>query len=239
VTGILRENDRVTGVRYVKDGRTYCEALDTTWSTLPISMMVRMIEPSPPPNVVEAARNIRFRGMLLIYLVLEQDRFTEYDAHYFPEASIPISRMSEPKNYSNSDEPHGRTILCAELPSDPQEPEWKLSDQELGRQLCEWLAKVGLPVKAEVSKVITRRLRFAYPVYDRNYEVQFQTMDHWLSGIKGLLTFGRQGLFAHDNTHHAMTMAFAASDCFGPNGEFDLQRWFGYRNDFKSHVVED
>jgi hypothetical protein len=32
--------------------------------------------------------------MILIYLVLEQDQFTEYDAHYFPEEAIPMSRMS-------------------------------------------------------------------------------------------------------------------------------------------------
>jgi protoporphyrinogen oxidase len=239
VSGITCQDQHVTGVRYEKDGQTHAQVVDTVWSTLPISAMVKMIEPSPPANVIEAAGNIRFRGMLLIYLVLEQDHFSEYDAHYFPEPSIPISRLSEPKNYSGSDEPRNRTVLCAELPSDPDEPEWKLTDQELGQQLCEWLARVGLPVKARVNNVITRRLRFAYPVYDRNYEVHFLTIDQWLSGIKGLLTFGRQGLFAHDNTHHAMTMAFAAADCFGPNGKFDSQRWSNYRSAFRRHVVED
>jgi protoporphyrinogen oxidase len=198
-----------------------------------------MINPPPPADVIAAANNVRFRGMILIYLVLETDQFSEYDAHYFPEPSIPISRMSEPKNYSASAEPRNRTVLCAELPSDPAEAEWSLTDHELGQRLCEWLSSVNLPVRAAVSKVVTRRLRFAYPVYDRHYEIHFQTIDNWLSHIDGILTFGRQGLFAHDNTHHAMTMAFAATDCFGPNGEFDRQRWSSYRNEFKSHVVED
>ena len=72
--------------------------------------------------------------MILIYLVLEQDQFTEYDAHYFPEYAVPISRLSEPKNYSASTEPKGVTVLCAELPCDPQEELWALSDDELGRQ---------------------------------------------------------------------------------------------------------
>ena len=61
-------------------------------------------------------------AMILVYLVLEQDQFTEYDAHYFPEPSVPISRLSEPKNYSASTEPKGTTVLCAELPCDPGEP---------------------------------------------------------------------------------------------------------------------
>jgi protoporphyrinogen oxidase len=202
-------------------------------------MLVKMMEPAPPAEVVAAANAIRFRGMILIYLVLEQAQFTEFDAHYFPELSIPISRMSEPKNYTGTTEPRGCTVLCAELPSDPGEPEWGLTDEELGRRFCAWLAEVGLPVRASVRTVATRRLRFAYPVYDRDYETHFRAMDEWLAGLSGLLTFGRQGLFAHDNTHHAMAMAYAASECFGPGGEFDRQRWSNYRVEFESHVVED
>jgi protoporphyrinogen oxidase len=239
VTGIMRDGERITGVRYTKDGKTHEEPVDTIWSTLPIGMMVRMIEPAAPRPVLEAASRVRFRGMILIYMVLKQDQFTEFDAHYFPELSIPISRMSEPKNYSASRKPEGRTVLCAELPSDPDRPEWQMSNDELGKKLCGWLAGVGLPVTAPVIKVETRRLRFAYPVYDNDYDAHFRTMDEWLTGMKGLLTFGRQGLFAHDNTHHAMTMAFAAVDCFQANGDFDWARWSNYRDEFKSHVVED
>jgi protoporphyrinogen oxidase len=239
VRSIACENGRVTAVHYEKDGQLYSESFDTVWSTLPLSAMTKMIQPQAPSKVIEAADSIRFRGMILIYLVLEQDQFSEYDAHYFPEPSIPISRMSEPKNYSASSEPRNRTVLCAELPSDPHEPEWQLTDDELGKRFCEWLGKVGLPVRSKVHRTITRRLRFAYPVYDQNYEVHFRTIDEWISGVDGLLTFGRQGLFAHDNTHHAMTMAFAAADCVAPDGQFDKQRWSGYRTEFQSHVVED
>ena len=53
--------------------------------------------------------------MLLVYLTLEQDHFTEFDAHYFPETEIRITRLSEPKNYSLTRR-SGRTVLCAELP---------------------------------------------------------------------------------------------------------------------------
>jgi protoporphyrinogen oxidase len=239
VTGITCENGHVRSVRYEKDGHAHERKVDAVWSTLPISMLVKMIQPAAPAQVLEAASKIRFRGMILIYLVLEQDQFSEYDAHYFPELSIPMSRMSEPKNYSATREPSGRTILCAELPSDPEQPEWKMTDDELGRQMCRWLEGVGLPVKAPVKRTMTRRLRHAYPVYDRSYEAHFTVMDEWLAGVPGLLTFGRQGLFAHDNTHHAMTMAFAAVDCFRQNGEFDWKRWAGYRREFESHVVED
>jgi protoporphyrinogen oxidase len=177
--------------------------------------------------------------MVLIYLVLEQDQFSEFDAHYFPEESIPVSRLSEPKNYSASLDPRGLTVLCAELPSDPEEESWSLSDRELGRLLCQWLADVDLPVKAPIRSVVTRRLGHAYPVYDRGYATHFDAMEKWLSGFEDLLTFGRQGLFAHDNTHHALTMAYAAADCLKSDGSFDRALWSRRRRDVESHVVED
>lgn len=119
------------------------------------------------------------------------------------------------------------------------EESWSLSDTELGRLMCQWLATAGLPVKAPVRRVVTRRLAHAYPVYDRSYAAHFETMDDWLGGFDGLLTFGRQGLFAHDNTHHALAMAYAAADCLGCNGAFDANRWAMHRKEFETHVVED
>ncbi len=239
VTAIEREGNRVVAVRYERDGAEHRMAASHVWSTLPISLLVRAIRPEAPAEVLEAASGISFRGMILIYLLLEQDQFTEYDAHYFPEEAIPISRLSEPKNYSGVTEPRGRTVLCAELPSDPGSAEWDLSDAELGDKLCGWLAQAGLPVTAPVRAVVTRRLKQAYPRYRTGYEEHFATMDRWLGELDGLLTFGRQGLFAHDNTHHALYMAYAAVECFAPDGSFDPDLWRQFRQVFETHVVED
>jgi protoporphyrinogen oxidase len=239
VTAVERVGMRAIAVRYRRNGRETSVPFDAVWSTLPISLLVKVIDPPPPAEVLEAASAIRFRGMILIYLVLETPQFTEYDAHYFPELDVPISRMSEPKNYSATSEPADRTVLCAELPADPGDEYWALSDDELGRLYCDWLAKVGLPVRSRVLKVVTRRLRQAYPVYDRDYERHFRVMDEWIGQVEGLLTFGRQGLFAHDNTHHALAMALAAAGCLQETGVFDNAQWAVHRAAFESHVVED
>jgi protoporphyrinogen oxidase len=239
ITGIEQESGRVKAVRYKAGGIDSRIETNTVWSTLPLTTLVSLMDPPAPPRVVEAASRIRYRGMILIYLVLEQDQFTEYDAHYFPEYAVPISRLSEPKNYSASTEPKGVTVLCAELPCDPHEELWALSDNELGAKLCEWLDGVGLPVTAKVRRTETRRLGYAYPVYDRDFESHLQVLDRWAEALQGLLTFGRQGLFAHDNTHHALAMAEGAVDCLSADGSFDLKKWHSYRRVFETHVVED
>jgi protoporphyrinogen oxidase len=239
VSRVEHMDGKVHAVSWVKDGVEHRRETDQVWSTLPIPLLARLMDPPAPQSVHDAAAKVRYRGMILVYLVLEQDQFTEYDAHYFPEISTPISRLSEPKNYSASTEPKGVTVLCAELPCDPGERWWDMSDDELGAHLCQWLGEVGLPVTAKVRKTLTRRLGQAYPVYDRGFEENFRVLDEWVESLEGLLTYGRQGLFAHDNTHHALAMAHAAVDCLQPDGAFDHAKWADYRQVFETHVVED
>ncbi len=240
IKAIHRDGNKVTGLTVSEPGAED-KRIDTdlVLSTLPLTTLVRVMEPAAPPEVVTAAKSIRFRGMVLIYLTLDTDQFTEYDAHYFPEISVPISRMSEPKNYSATSEPKGRTVLCAELPCDPTDPWWSMSDDELGQAYVGWLNDLGLPVKAKVLATETRRLSHAYPVYDIGYEDHFNTIDKWLMSLEGMLVFGRQGLFAHDNTHHAFAMAYAASDVVQPGGKIDHVAWEKHRREFEHHTVED
>jgi protoporphyrinogen oxidase len=240
VVAVEYRQGRVDAVRWQRrNGEVQRRESDSVWSTLPITTLVRLMEPAAPAAVLDAAQRIRYRGLILIYLVVEQERFTDYDAHYFPELAVPIARLSEPKNYSGVSEPSGVTVLCAELPSDPGDAWWQLSDDALGMHLCRWLAEVGLPVRAKLRRTVTRRLPYAYPVYDRSFETSFRLMDQWIAAMRGLLTFGRQGLFAHDNTHHALAMAHAAVDCLQRDGRFDDEMWREYRRQFETHVVED
>ncbi len=238
VEAIEIENGRIISVSVRRGDQVEKIAADAVWSTLPLTTLVKAAGDAAPLPVREAANAIRYRGMILVYIALDTDQYTEYDAHYFPELSIPISRLSEPKNYSAATTPKGRTILCAELPSDPGDQFWSMDDARLGASLYRWLGECGLPQSAKIVSAFTRRLPFAYPVYDRDYEAHFEALDKWISSIDGLLTFGRQGLFAHDNTHHALAMAYGAADCLN-DGVFDHAKWALYREEFLTHVVED
>ncbi|WP_284163830.1 FAD-dependent oxidoreductase [Frigidibacter sp. SD6-1] len=239
ISRIEREGDRVTGV--VVKGPAGEEKLtaDQVYSTIPLTTAVRLMDPPAPEAVQAAAKAIRFRGMILVYLILKTDRFTEYDAHYFPELSMPLSRMSEPKNYNSATGPKGLTILCGELPCNPGETWWDMSDEEIGRHYVRWLNDLGLPVRCEVLRCETRRIGQAYPVYDLDYQKHFEVIDGWLSSLDGFLSFGRQGLFAHDNTHHAFAMAYGAAEVLTQDGSVDRRAWAERRAEFEHHRVED
>ena len=229
------ERWRVVAVR--EDEEITLEA-DYVWSTIPLTLLAAMTRPAPPAAVMQAAGTLDYRAMVLIYLELPVDRFTEYDAHYFPGADVAITRLSEPKNYSGVTAPAGRTVLCAELPCSPDDETWRAGDEELARLVARDLETAGVPLPVAPSGVHVRRLRHAYPIYTRGFAEPFRELDDWAAGLPRFLTFGRQGLFAHDNTHHALAMAYAAVDCLGPYG-FDAVKWGHYRTEFEKHVVVD
>jgi protoporphyrinogen oxidase len=206
-------------------------------STIPLTVLGRLVK-SDTRAPVEADQALRHRSMVLVYLTLETDQFTEFDAHYFPETAIRISRLSEPKNYSLTPRA-GRTVLCAELPCAMAGAEWSMSDEGLGALVCRDLESAGLGPLPKVLAVEARRLPHAYPLYTRGYRAAFDAMDSWIGRIDGLVTFGRQGLFAHDNTHHTMAMAYELVDCLDDDGTFDRDRWARARKSFEDHVVED
>jgi protoporphyrinogen oxidase len=209
---------------------------DRLFSTIPLPVLTRAL--GPPEDILEHAAGLRSRAMLLVYLALDVPRFTEFDAHYFPEPFTPVTRVSEPKNYRDGDDPRDRTVLCAEIPCDTSEALWDAPADRLAEKVAEGLGEAGLPAVNPVE-VHVERLPSAYPVYDLGFEERFARVDEWVSAHDRVLTFGRQGLFAHDNAHHALAMAYAATDSLRADGSFDRDHWTRAREAFRSHVVED
>ncbi|MGD9527788.1 protoporphyrinogen/coproporphyrinogen oxidase [Pseudonocardia sp.] len=219
------------------DGRE----IDTAhvFSTVPLPVLGRLVRPGPPAEVLAAASGLRFRAMVLVYLVLDRRPWTEFDAHYVPGPATPVTRVSEPANYRvSADDPAGRTVLCAEVPCAPGDRVWSAGDAELGAQVADDLARLGLPHPTPVA-VVTRRLPHVYPVYDLGYAARLAGLDTWAASLPRVTTFGRLGLFAHDNTHHAVAMAYDAVDALGRDGALDRAAWARARERFAAHVVED
>ncbi|MGD2112834.1 MAG: FAD-dependent oxidoreductase, partial [Gammaproteobacteria bacterium] len=226
-------------VVFENDGSTHTVSTNQVYSTIPVTLLTRLLDTPVPPDVQAASEALRFRSMVLVYLLLAQDRFTEFDAHYFPGEEFPFTRISETKNYSDRSAPQGRTSLCAEIPCFLGDEIWSMPERELADRVGAGLARAGLPVNAELLEVHAERIPHAYPLFGIGYEQHFSRLDTWLDEREGLLSFGRQGLYVHDNTHHAIFMAQAAVRCLRADGSIDSGAWHEQRKVFEKHVVED
>jgi hypothetical protein len=179
--------------------------------------------------------------MVLVYLVVDRDRYTPFDAHYLPGPGNPLSRLSEPKNYRDGPDARGRTVLCAEIPAWPGDDAWTRDDADLARLAVDALSDLGLPAVHPTSHHVVR-LAAVYPVLRAQTEPAWRTVQQqlrrWSSGGR-MISFGRQGLHTHDNTHHTLAMAWEAVACLDRAGRFDGQAWATALARFDDHVVED
>lgn len=230
----------VTGVEFTPDGaRVTVEggaavAASRVFSTLPLPLLARISRPRPAPP----ARPLEMRAMVLVYLAVEGGRYTPFDAHYLPDPATPVSRVSEPTNYRDGDDPADRSVLCAEIPCDRGGELWTAGDDALTEVALDALGRAGLHTRG-VRGAAVRRLPSVYPVYRVGYADALGPLDAWATAQPRLVTFGRQGLFVHDNTHHTLAMAWAATDALAADGTVDERAWAAARAGFTRHVVED
>jgi protoporphyrinogen oxidase len=207
-------------------------------STIPITTLLQSIRPTPPAAILEGMAALRFRAMVLIYLVLDTDRFTEFDAHYFPGPEVPITRCSEPKNYGLAGV-SGCTVLCLELPCSVKDPVWNATEMEQAAIGMDALTRADLPVKSKVVQVAIRRIQAAYPIYTTEFRECLTNALDWLEQVDRVITLGRQGLFTHTNTHHVLELAHAASESIRDDGTINRALWARSRLNFDEQVVQD
>ncbi|MCC7077850.1 MAG: FAD-dependent oxidoreductase [Acidimicrobiia bacterium] len=207
---------------------------DLLLSTLPLSTLREIT--TAPAGPAEAA--LPARGMLLVYLAFDVGTFSEWDAHYVASDAFVTSRVSEPKLYSGSDVPRGRTVLCVEIPASPHEPLWKARDAVVTSRALAELVDLALPVPGDPVETTVRRVTDVYPVYTPATLARRRDLLAWAGRLHRVRTLGRQGLFVHDNSHHALAMGYAAAACAGPHG-FDHERWAEACRAWESNTVED
>lgn len=204
-------------------------------STIPLTLLARFLE--PPRELQPALGALEYRAMVLAYLVVPRPRWTSYDAHYFPGLEVPFTRISEPKNYRNGTDPPDRTVICVELPCDPDDRTWTADEETLLSNVRDDIVRLGLPDPG--TRGVVKHIRHAYPIYRIGSEAALGEVASWLDTRPGVVSFGRQGLFAHDNTHHALSMARDAVACVSDDLRFDDPAWDRARERFSHHVVED
>ena len=241
----VRMRAPVSRVEAAGDGVAVCYdgtrvSADVVLSTMAAAALARALEPVPSVEVNEALEQCRSRAVVLAYLVVGRDRFTPFDAHYFPGPETRIARLSEPKNYRDGDDPPGQTVLCAEIPCWPGGELWQEDDDSIGQMVADDLGRIGLGIP-EPWRVEVRRLPAVYPVYETATAEARATVESWLRSLapEGVVSLGRHGLGVLDNLHHMLAMGEAAAGSVRPSGAVDAAAWSRSLDGFAEHVVED
>ena len=211
VRGIRHAAGRVTSVVVEHGGTASDVTVDGVLSSLALSDLVLALEPAAPPDVLAAARSLRYRDLCLVALVID-------DAEPFPDNWIylhdPGTRAGRVQNFgawSPEMVRPGTTCLGVEYFCFSGDELWSLTEEDAIRLATAELARIGLVDPAKVVDGARVRVPRAYPMYDGAYEPAVEVIRDHLSCFANLQTFGRNGLHRYNNQDHSMWTAALAT----------------------------
>lgn len=205
VSAIRCERGKIARIEFA--GHVAVEITGRVVSTLPLTLLVRMMGTAPGDEARAAARALKFRQIRLIFLRLAQPAVSPNASIYLPDPRFIVSRLYEPRNRSPLMAPAGETSLVIEVPCFEDDETYSMDTQELANRVIDELRKVGLVDPARVIEWRHHLLANAYPVYSLGYTRHVETIRSALSSVSNLDLVGRSGTFFYSHLHDQMRFA--------------------------------
>ena len=210
VTKIKREGDRIRSVEVVSRAKGVSEVeCDGLINTLPINEAVLMTTPSFEEPVIQAARQLKFRALVFVGLVVNRPKVLMTSFMYFRDHSF--NRLTDLSQFGFEIEPKGSTIVVGEISCSVNDRYW--TDDAFATEVVVWdLEREGILKRDEILHTHVFRAEHAYPIYTLHYETALETLLNTIDKSENWETAGRQGRFQYINTHIAMKMGYEAAD---------------------------
>lgn len=173
-------------------------------SSMPLTNLVRMLDPAPPGYVLDAASKLKFRDLVVVALMIDRKRVTDQTWIYMPEQGIPFGRIHEPTNWSEQMAPEGKTILVTEFFSFKGDATWNAGDDALTRTAVDNMVRLGFISAREVIGSAVVRAAKAYPLFEVGYKELCDELYDYLGRFENLHIAGRSGMFRYYNMDHAI-----------------------------------
>jgi protoporphyrinogen oxidase len=188
-------------------------------SSMPISALLRAMDPPPPASVLDAAAALRYRDFITVALVVpEEDGFPD-NWIYINDATVKVGRIQNFGRWSPYLVKDGRTCLGLELFVNEGDEWWAKSDEDLIETGKRELEQVGLVQSEHVETGYVVRTPKAYPFYDAHYKENVQILREWLEvNTPNVYPVGRNGMHRYNNQDHYMyTAMLSVENIFGAN----------------------
>jgi protoporphyrinogen oxidase len=173
-------------------------------SSMPATKLVRILNPAPPEDILDAVAKLRFRDLVIVAIMIDRTRVTDQTWIYIPEQKIPFGRIHEPTNWSDKMAPEGKTLMVMEFFSFKGDPVWSENDERLRDITVENLERLGFIKKREVIDGMVVRVPKAYPLFEVGYKELCNKVYDYLALFNNLHVAGRTGMFRYYNMDHAI-----------------------------------
>ena len=185
---------------------------DNYVSSSAIRDLSEAMDPTPPPEILAAARRLKYRDFLTVALVIDEAEMFPDTWIYIHEPEVQLGRIQNFKNWSPEMVPDpSKTCLGLEYFCFEGDGLWTSSDEELIALGKREVASLGLVDPDKIRDGTIVRMKKAYPIYDGEYPEALATVREYLSRFENLQLTGRNGMHRYNNQDHSMLTAMLAA----------------------------
>lgn len=212
VVRLDHSNNRIDSVVYHREGGNVTEQpADHVISGLPVTQLVKMLNPSAPKAVRKAAENLSYRAFIIVMLIIDAKDLFPDQWIYIHSPDVRVGRIQNFKNWSPSMVPDPeKTSVGMEYFCDMGDGIWCMPNNQITKMAMEELSSLGFENSSKIIDSYVVRQPYAYPVYDRDYANHLGTIKAYLDGIGNLQTIGRNGMHRYNNMDHSMLTGILA-----------------------------
>jgi protoporphyrinogen oxidase len=212
VTKIDWDSDSPSLGIHTKPGEPIIECRNLVTS-LPINELVQIMNPSPPPDVLLAASNLKHRDFLTVAIVVSEEFSFPDNWIYIHSPEVRVGRVQNYGSWSPFLIKDGKTCLGLEYFVSQGDDLWEMDDESLVKLATAELEVLKLIDHGFAETGFVVRVPKAYPVYDKNYQENVQTIRDFLSEkCPQIHPVGRNGMHRYNNQDHSMMTAMLTAE---------------------------
>jgi protoporphyrinogen oxidase len=222
-------NKRATKLEFDGDRCVRVWVGDESWepsaviSSLPLRNTVGMADPKPRPEVLAAARGLRYRDFLTVAVVLKGDDLFPDNWIYIHDPNVNVGRIQNFRSWSPWMVPDpDKACVGLEFFCFQGDDLWEMEDDKLINLGMRELEKLGLAKADQLEFGFVERVPKAYPMYDQDYSERVHAIRSWLDGLDNFIQVGRNGLHRYNNSDHSMLTAMRAVDNLVKGTDHDI-----------------
>lgn len=225
VTGIKHDGQHVTAVetRDRRGGVAEEWSVEHVFSSLPLPILVKLLQPRAPESVLVAANQLAFRSFIVVNVILDKVHVFRDQWIYVQSPDVQMGRIQNYKNWSPAMVVDlQKTSLGLEYFCTEGDAFWRMNDVELIHVAMGELETIGIASRRDLVDGFVVRRPNVYPVYSLDYQRDLATVRRYVESFENLQTLGRGGLFRYDNSDHALLTGMYAARNFLGQGPHDV-----------------
>lgn len=223
VARISHANGRAVSVTSKSSSGETTFTCDEVISSMPMSSLLKAMDPPPPANVLAAANDLRYRDFLTVALVVPESAGFPDNWIYIHSPAVVVGRIQNFGSWSPYMVKEGRTCLGLEYFVFEGDKVWNTSDEDLVALASKELQEIGLIEGGQIEAGYVVRVPKAYPFYDERYKANVDVLREWVSTYTpNVHPVGRNGMHRYNNQDHSMYTAMLTVENIVNGSTYDV-----------------